>query len=337
MTVARAGSDWQLGLTQEDFETPARMLPAIELEVAPDERMGDVIDRAAKAHEMELPNDTAWGAIYSIAFSRGPESTVFGRISSEVALVELDGKVRWTPWWQLEPVSEFVRASEAGVLDGNPLEPILLVHPPMGNGVLADFPGLLEAWDVIWSLLEHLDTLGGAYAAKKLVVDRLRNRYRRGRDAAEPHVEQWERRGGRPDNLVRWLKDVPQTTEAASKALGVTDDEAQAVLEALGFALDTEGVWRFGLDSESSLNAGNATIVIHAPDLVREELEAIVEERVQALIEKDEVPVDPDWERLGSAPRDPDYRYERRQLENYEDRVKELGEITEQARRDLAD
>ena len=304
LTIALAGDPAQPhpGLEfPRDFDLSYSDRPQIELEVQDDELVGDVLLRAADQFGVEKPE---WGGVLDIitwiAFDDPARSRL--KVQSELALLDPDGRVRWTHYWKAEPVREIQRAGAAGLINGDPERWVLCVQPGIGNGLLADFPTLLELWDLLWNT--GAEELLKAYALAELARAAIR-RARRAPETVRSKYEEWRRNGGRPDNLREFLGDHAWDLNHLATVLGCTAEQAEALLLGFGHLRGDDGLWRPGEDPESKFLQFTVELIINAPAVEREYLLSIMEERLRELSSTGEAR-ELDWTRIGAAPHDPE-------------------------------
>ena len=237
LTVAVVGSPettWEGGLVHpDDWDVPYAERAKVEIDVPEDTPLGHALQAAAV--ELGVPGppwepNKAYRPAF-VAFYREDRDRDFGRLRSEVSLLDEDGRVRWTHSWRDELISEYLCAGNAEVLDGDPRRPYLVLQPEIGNGVLADFPTFVELWKLWWEIANKVAIVAGIYAAWDLL--KRKPRPRKPTDSpeiVEGHYAEWKRNGGRPDNLLDFLGQRPWHEEDLAHALGCTSDEAEALL-----------------------------------------------------------------------------------------------------------
>jgi hypothetical protein len=232
----------------------------VEFEVSEDETLGAVIDRAADHWDI--------GSTYG---SRASPSVAFyeeghrPRLWMELALLDGDGRIYFTSDWRPVTYRDLLAAQEAGLLTGEPTRTYLLVlFPGVGDGGLLDWQTLSAAWDGLWYLLDKIDVVGGAYAAKKLIYDRLRARVKSAPIVVQQHRTDWEARGVRPDNLDRLLGQRPWAVEDFAERFDCTPQEAEALLLGAGYSRAESGLYRRGEDDEARLLHGHLELMLQA-------------------------------------------------------------------------
>jgi len=245
----------------------------VALDVRPDESVGDVLQRA-----VEQSGAPGMGA--RIAFYAPDDEQQLNprRASPTVPLVDDAGRVTWRHYWYEPTYGELLRSGEAGALNGDPRRPYLLLEPGRGNGFLSDWPTILTVLVAVRYALGLVADMDGAAS----VVDRLRRKTRAASDVIEAKGDDWSSRNGDPYDVAEWLDDRPWLPADLVPLLGCTEDQAEAMLWAFGFAQADSGLWRRNADEEARL-LGETTfagihLFQHADEeqmrrIVREELE----------------------------------------------------------------
>jgi hypothetical protein len=144
-------------------------------------------------------------------------------------------------YWKDVRYGDLLRAADAGVLEGDPLRPYLILHAEIGNGLLADWGTVLNLWDLAWHVFDRIDTLMGVGAAAlgaRELIRRLKDRLSRGRSVVSKHYVDWRERQGDPATLAAFLSRTPRTTAQVAGLLGCAEPEAEAVLWAFGLSRD---------------------------------------------------------------------------------------------------
>jgi len=219
-------------------------------------RLGDVIDQAAEQLGVWIPEGPMSRRVPCIALYAGKQ---YGFIRT----TDRDAGPGWQLRWSEVQVGELIASAEAGLIDGDPGR--LLLWPVIPQAVFTDIGGALL---VMWTMWEH-------YLAARETTGIIRSmiaRLRRGRDAtrgANPAQwsQAWHEAFRRVNDLMAFL-DEPRTTEEISAYMGVTQEQAEGTLLALGFTAGDDGAWRPGGDP--------AAEILHAGllDLKRDGLES---------------------------------------------------------------
>ena len=306
VTVAVAGdpADPQRGLIHpDDFDLPYEQRPKVELQVEDDETLAGVLRRAADHFNVPPPDwddeRDVLNIVTRIDFYNSDRALM---LRDELVLLDEEGHARWTWHWKDEPYSEIIRAGEAGNLGGDPRRPYLMLQPGIGNGVLPDFPTLLELWDLLWNDVGE-ELLKGAALAE--LARRAIRRARRASEPIESNYAKWAANGGRPDNVRKLLNAHAWDTERLGEVLGCSPEQAEAFLLGFGHVRGSDGLWRPGDDPESRFIWVTAHLIVQAPATQRKFLMQLMEDRLRELSDTGQVP-DFDWEAIGAAEVDED-------------------------------
>jgi len=281
----------------EDLHTPYYDRPKVDVTVDETESFGDVLRQAAQ--EL-LPDGRFTEAFVDFHRDDGRPPT----LRRELHLLDAEGRVRSTRQWMDEPVAEILRAGEAGVLGGDPRRPYLHNTPPMGNGILSDWPTFVEFLRVYWMLMGGLATVGGVWQFFKFVGEAMRTRGPESVPVVESLADAWDARGLRPDRLLDLLGDRPWHLTDLAERLGCSEREAEALLVGLGFAPRSDGLWIAADDEGSRMLRGDIDIIVHAGlTTQREAVEDEWRARAQELVETGHAPP-VDWSRVREMPAD---------------------------------
>jgi hypothetical protein len=280
----------------DDWRIPYRERPKVVLEVPEAETLGAVLRRAGREFGMpRIPwNDEEFDPPF-VSFYREDRDPNFGSLQREIALVDDDGRVRWTHDWHHEPISELIRAGEAGVLNGDPRRPYLICQPPIGNGLLVDWPTLVELWKLWWDIANKVGILAGLWMLWETKSRRLKRREGPTPTDSPTIVEgryaEWQANGGRPDNFVDFLGQRPWHVQDLADALGCTPEQAEALLIGFGHERNSAGLWVPGASEAAQLLRDNAKFVMHAGMTTRrDDVEEVLRQRAEH------------FQRTGSAP-----------------------------------
>lgn len=258
--VALVG-DPQTGLIPEvEWNRPWSDRQRVELEVEERESLASILNRASGQLHVPIPE-------YAKSFSAAYPFVGFGqegsdvRVSSSLDVVDDSGRVVWNVYdFDSIPFSQVRQSVEAGTIVGDATRIFAVLQPPSGNGILVDWPTLVEGWRTAWEVLERLATVAEVAAGGE-IARRVVRKLRRARESVERNRSAWTQRGGRPPDLANTLLACDWTVDRLARVLGCSDDDALVLLEAFGFR-EAEGLWSRGDDPESEL--------LHA---VREELD----------------------------------------------------------------
>lgn len=286
-----------------DLDRPWAGQLKVTLDVEDDELLGDLLRRAGRELDRMGPfggEPDAWEPVYFVIYREGQRQQLW----HELALVDGQGHLRWTYKWGDEPYSELLRAIEAGAITGDPTRLYFTRMGGMGDGIVADFPMLLENLALLWEVVEHTTTAYGAYeGARKLL--KMAGIGRKATDVAGEKAQQWEANGGMPYKLsALFLRADGWDSAELGRLLDVTDADAEALLTTFGCAQGSDNRWRPRADELSKLMAGNAEYVLQTPHTDRAAVREVLEQRIDVFLKTSKAPA-LDWERLSSLPMDP--------------------------------
>lgn len=175
------------------------------------------------------------------------ESSLFAR---DLVGVDREGCAHWNRQSTEIPKGDLVRAGDAGLLDGDPLRPYLVLSIPQGSS------GLIEAWTVlqtVWTVMGGLSSTSQLMKLTAQQAARVRHLLR-GKAVVEEHSEQWMARGGGPHQVRMMIERQPWAPEDLKALLGLEDTEdAIAVLELFGCTADSNGKYSLDDETESKL------------------------------------------------------------------------------------
>lgn len=266
-------------------DLPYEERPKVELEVSPDETLGNVLQRAATEAGTEVGGFTGF---YRAGSQERPTW------SPVVSLVDDQGRVTWGHYFGDVSYSELLKAGDAGALPGDPRRPYLVLQHGIGNGVLPDWHTLQTLWEIVFYTFNAIAAAGGTAAtfsaAKRKVLDRLRSRAQAAATVIEERGQDWASRDGQPYDLEEWLDDRPWLPADLAPLLGCSEAEAEALLWAFGFVQAPSGVWRRSADQEGALFSEAARLGVrgytHAAS--QEQLRAVIREEVEHFLAEGE-------------------------------------------------
>lgn len=229
-------------LPQEEWNRPWDERPKVLLSVGEEEAFGPILARATQAFRGAFPEGNfEYAGVFYCLFKPGDEFGATGPMGKQVTLVDEAGVASWGHPFENVAFGDLLRAAEAGALPGDPLRPYLVLNPPMGNGVSALWPIVLEAWRTVLPVLERIDIVGGGFVVPAAwLLNRLRNRLRRTPAVLERRHEEWAARGALPLEFLQFLDQRPWPQERLARLLGCTTEEAGALLAGRGFTYDPE-------------------------------------------------------------------------------------------------
>jgi hypothetical protein len=296
----------------EDWQVSYADRRKVEISVTPSATLGEVLRATSSQIGAGSYNTGDKRAVFEpafISFYSDERSDDIGFLNREITLLDEQGRVRWTWDWLNEPLSELLRAAEAGVLDGDPLRPYLLLQPGIGNGIAADFPTFVELWKLWWDVADKAAILTGLILGGRELKSRLA---RSGKDAGPEkspdviasHYAEWAENGARADNITAFLGRRPWHLADVAQLIGCTEAEAQAFLLGLGYERSSSGLWRLGESEPARLIQGSAEFVLNAGMTTRvDAMETVLRERAEAFGRTGKAtPLD--WEELSQLPSD---------------------------------
>ncbi len=314
ITVALAG-DPETALVQsegsilgmrhpEDFEQPYEARLKVEIDAEVSDTLRTVLGRAAEAFGVRAKT---WSPdpMESVAFVDFHRDGEAPSLRSELALVDEQGRVRFTHRWKEVTYRELLAAEEAGTLAGDPRRPYLLLQPGIGNGLMVDWQTLVVAWVVFWEILDKTDITLSLGERAKRALEKLRGRGGDAPAVLEGLYAGWQERGGRVDNIDALLGQRPWHLQDLADLLGCSTGQAEAFLLGAGYAASPQtGLWSRGQDEVAQLLHGNLEFVIHmAMTTRRDAVERVLRDRLERLLETGEAPP-LDWQDLADLPDD---------------------------------
>jgi hypothetical protein len=149
------------------------------------------------------------------------------------------------------------RAHDAGLINGDPNRPHLLVRPAYGNGVLPDWSDLVAIYLVISQVIGTIADGRDAVSVAAWTRDRARrilDRVRRTPEVLEDKAPDWTSRNGWPHELDRMIRSRLWKSEELAQLLDLPVPDVEALLAGRGMTRDTRtGYWHMGEDPESRI------------------------------------------------------------------------------------
>jgi hypothetical protein len=201
-------------------------------------------------HRRGLRPESVSDRITSISFFREEDEQNEEDESDRVSSYETfrtrdeDGSPSWPVRWSEATIADVLAARRSGELKGEPLRPYLCAVVPLGFG--GDIASALLA---LW--LSWVNALDG-YETVRLAAT-LRKRLVRGTSAAGTNKLAANRAFRRPGALVTFLDTKHRTTREASKFMGLTHADTEAILWAIGYVLGDDARWRPGDDGAAQI------------------------------------------------------------------------------------
>jgi hypothetical protein len=266
-----------------DFTVPWDQRERVTVEVSESDTLGYVLDRAGEQFNLSLPGDSGPVSKYLgfIAFDHGGPV----RLRPSLTLVDADGRATWGIWdWKAVSYKELLRANELKAFKGDPLRPLLILIPVMGNGFAIDWIGFLQA---MWQVLQVISTVEGARSFAAQLLPAVSERLENGQPVLEDHSRAWTEQNGTPHEVRTMLAEGPWHPEDLAQLLGCTEQEAKSVLWALGYA-ERSGLWWEGGDEPAQVVGTLNDEVELSYSLGHEDYEQIVRDRTHAYLETGE-------------------------------------------------
>ena len=225
------------------FAVPYAQRTRVQLEADEDDSLASVMKRAA-----ELMGIRGWSgghfdrrsnriAFYKPADDEGMAPRGIPRLlANELILVDERGQAMFGVHdHRAVRLSDLIRASEAGTLEGDPLRPYLYLDYGWGDAPLPDWTTAHEGLKVALEVLGAINLVQTVVSAGKWLKERLG----RATDALEAHPE-WMQRGYRPDQFQALVSIRDWSTEDLASLLGCSEDQAEGILWALGYSYNEE-------------------------------------------------------------------------------------------------
>ncbi len=251
--VADSERPFETMTPEEEWARPYQQRRKAHLAVEPDQTLAEVLEAAADQMGLRPPaehyNSSFVGTYSKVAFYRPDDEHGFAErhipryLMSQVTLVDDRGRAVFGVN-NLRGVlyRDLLRAAKAGVLDGDPLRPYLMIEVGYGDMPPPDWGLALEGLRAIRETFGVAGDIGGTLALAKLTFDAVRHRLKRGQEALESNAE-WRLRGYSPYQFRALILSRDWGVDELAPVLGCTADDARAILWVLGFAEDGEGRW----------------------------------------------------------------------------------------------
>lgn len=275
VTVALLGDPTRpLGdmLTEESLALRYSERSTVELAVEDAETLGQVLTRAAELFDLPSQLAETYGGLPSdfVSFYTSRDNSSFqSGITTEVVLVADEGYATWGHYYRDVIYRDLLRSAEAGALGGDPKRPYLVLQPGIGNGVIADWEQLLQAWEVAYPILKDLGaTYGGLQA-----VARASRAAAKGIDVLRKYHRRWQDRNASPDHMAEFLKRPAWSTQGLATLLACSPDEAEHLLTLHGYSYDgTTKVWSQRGEQVAEFLRGHQEIILAEAAVVDDDL-----------------------------------------------------------------
>jgi hypothetical protein len=255
-------------LDERFFNVPYAERRQVGFEVQPEDSLARVLGRAAA-----LMAITPGGEVQSnrVAFYKPDDEQGFAArkmprlLMNELILVDQDGRAMFgVVEHRAVRMIDLMRAADAGTLDGDPLRPYLILDFGWGDAPPADWTTVYEALKVAWEVVKAVGIVGGAVTTVVAAKREVAKRIERATNALAKHPE-WMQKGYRPDQFARLVAARDWTADQLAPLLGCSEDEAEAILWATGFAVNPEdGRWEDMADEAAQMLGNIITAVTWA-------------------------------------------------------------------------
>lgn len=259
--------DQQGPLDERWYELAYAQRRQVTLEVAEDETLAGVLERAADEMGLQPPPDHWGGSSFTARFRRvafhkpededGFTARAQGRMHlGELIVVDPGGPAIFGVG-DLSTVRyrDLLRTEQGGALDGDPLRPYLIIDDGWGDAPPVDWATLQQGLDVAWDVLKAAGAAYGGTQAFCAASQWVRERMGRGRDALDANPG-WAQRQYRPDQFATLLEISGGEPARLAQLLGCTAEQAEAVFWTIGYAYDQDSQrWQ--------LEADDAAVVLH--------------------------------------------------------------------------
>lgn len=286
VTVALEGARHQAFTEATFFNEQERSRPwdereQVELEVADDEPLGQILRRAGESLGIRAPGYTTEAPVpnfFAVFDEESPDQRALG--GTTVTLVDADGRARWNQPWAAATYGELVRASDAGAIPGDVTRLYYVTHPAVGNGVLPTFIEILVGLKLVWDIMGAADTLEGNISLAQRVISTVRNRLGRGQETIKSKATDWSLQGGDPEAIRSMLGDRAWYPKTLAALLDCAEEEGVAVLEAFGFSESSDGAWHLCADQEATFLRNVYDEIVLAHNLGHEDFASTLEARI---------------------------------------------------------
>lgn len=234
---------------QSFFDVPYARRRRVRLQADEHESLASVMERAAETMGLRAGGSLGGpfdGRSNRIAFYKPEDENglsprgmprVFG---NELILVDQNGLAIFGVYdHRAVRFADLIRASEAGALEGDPLRPYLMLDVGWGDAPPPDWATMQQGLEVAWQVLQALGVVGGAVAAVTKGREWLAKRVGRAREALSSHPE-WMQKGYRPYQFEALVASREWTAAALAPLLGCSEEEAEAVLWAMGYSFNSD-------------------------------------------------------------------------------------------------
>lgn len=202
---------------------------------------------------------------------------------TRIATVETNGLARWDVDPLEAMIGDLVRAGDAGLIDGDPRRPYLIVQVPAGDlgAIGSSWSALEETFKIVW---QAATALGVAYSATQAVGALLR-RLGKARGVISSYESSWSARGGRPSDLSDVLGARPRSASEVAALLGCRHSDAEALLWGLGFR-ERDGLWGPSNDPDDEALATLRRLIAARDSVSSEHIRKEVDQILEDLVDR---------------------------------------------------
>lgn len=291
--------------TLPDFDRPWEDRQKVEVEVDDGDSLGSLLRRAGEELDRigpERAEAEPWTPTYFGIEVEGQRAQMW----SELTFLDNERRIRWNYRWQDEPYSELLRAVEGGALPGDPSRLYFIRMGGVGDGFVSGFPEFIHLSHIWWEVLKTTYDVGGVLLTANTLLDMFEEDDQAS-NVVEKMAEDWKGNGGQPFK-IRELVVRREGSKPADLAgfLGISEEEARALLVWFGSKEDDDGRWRVGEDQGSQLMAKMVEFMLWAgrlpDDAFRQEAQKFADEFAKSGRAPDvdwkyvsELPLDPKW------------------------------------------
>lgn len=193
-------------LPQSEFDRPYGERQKVALEAKLDDTLASLREQAFEAFGFKVPDATyshgqpAFGP--SPFFKEGDQDGFVGRAIprmfwGQLTLVDDQGHALFGVHdHRSVTLGDLFRASEAGVLDGDPSRPYVIAEGGWGDQPPPDWPTIIHGFEIAWPYVQSLVEGAAVAITTKEVWNRLWKRIKDGSEAANNHREWAQRKFG---------------------------------------------------------------------------------------------------------------------------------------------
>jgi hypothetical protein len=282
----------------DDWKRPYGERRKVVIDASPQTPFSDVLESAASALSLEPPEGhhfKRFSASHNrVAFYKPDDDHGIARdvwALGELAVLDRYGHaVFGVHDNRTITIDQLIRTANAGLLDGDPLHPYLIIESPYGDAPPIDLATFRQALDVLWDVVSAVSTAGGAIAFGKYVLDGVRHRLAAARQGLNGEWPDLAQRLQRPDQLWRVVLQRPWTTEELAQVLDCRPEHVDALLTGSGLDKDDQGLWRVAEGEDARLLYELLTVVNHTEKIGPDRFVDATREVAEALLRTGSIP-----------------------------------------------